>query len=100
MQVALSGRRLAVCGFRLANRCDQSTQHVPQAVQLIDEIEDDGNALFVDAERTQVPDELRPGEIDFGKAVRFAILPWQQPPGLDPGVKRSFVEPRCCKKLL
>ena len=37
-------------------------------MQLIDEIEDDGNALVVHAQLFQVADQLRPGEIDFVSA--------------------------------
>jgi hypothetical protein len=39
-------------------------QQVPQSVELIDETEDDRDAVVIDAKLLQVSDQVSPGQID------------------------------------
>jgi len=67
----------ATFGLR-ADRRKEIAQHAPHSVQLIDEIEDDGNAVLVHAEFPQVADQLHSCEIDLGKWPGFAAIARQQ----------------------
>ena len=40
----------------------------------------------------QIVDQLRPGEIDFGKMPAFAVIARRQPAGVDPGFERLGLE--------
>src|SRR5258708_26330257 len=88
----------ATFGLR-ADRRKEIAQHAPHSVQLIDEIEDDGNALLVHAEFPQAADQLHSCEIDLGKWPGFAAIARQQPAGLDPRLKRCGFEMRRQEKF-
>ena len=55
------------------------TQHAPQSVQLIDEVENDRDSVVIDPQVLQIVDQLHPGKIDFGKMPPFAVVARRQP---------------------
>jgi hypothetical protein len=71
-----------------ANRRENITQQASQPVQLIDEVEDDGNALIAYVELLlEITDQHRAREIYFGKAVRRSISIRNEPASFDPSIK-------------
>jgi hypothetical protein len=80
-------------GLRVDGR-KQIAQSSPQAVHLIEQIEDDRNTLIIHSEVLQVVDEPRSGEVDIGEIALRAILARQQPAGRDPRLQALRIQPR------
>jgi hypothetical protein len=69
------------------------TQHVPQAVHLIDEIENDWDSLVIDPELLQIFDQLRSREIDLRKAAIACVLARHEPTRPQPMIQRFDIDP-------
>jgi hypothetical protein len=69
-------------------------------VQLIDEVKYDANALVVHAEvALQIVDQLRSGDISFGKMLIFTFSTTHQPTGRHPGFQGFGLKPSATKKF-
>ena len=68
-------------------------------MDLIDQIEDDRDALVVDSNAVlEIADELHACDVDFGKPFCLFITPRNDPSGLDPGLEPGGVETREVEK--
>src|SRR6185295_2417145 len=71
-----------------------------QAVQLIDQVEDDADALVVDADvALQVLDQAHPGEIDLGELLQTLLGARGQPAGRHPGFQHIGLDACADEKL-
>jgi hypothetical protein len=83
----------------LMNARHHVPQRAPQAVQLVDEIEDERNALVIQSETFQIMDQTRTGDVQLREAARLAVANRNQPASLDPGIQRLTVEMRLQKEF-
>src|SRR6202021_780658 len=72
-----------------------------QTVELIDEMENDVDALVVDSEVAfQITDQARPGHVRIGEHHFVGRLIWNEPPLVEPELQRLHLEARIGQELL
>ena len=72
-----------------------------QAVELIDEMENDVDALVIDSEIAfQIADQMCPSHVRFGEGHFGGRLIWNEPPLVKPELQRLHLETRMGQELL
>src|SRR5215207_6470972 len=100
-----TGRRLnpaqVICDLPLdrfglsSDRLQKVAQRAPQAVDLVDDAQNDGDSFIVDAKIVlQVPDQRGPRKVRLRERWRCFALTGDKPTGLDPGLQGLGLDPR------
>src|SRR5262245_267022 len=91
---AQSGRKDAKPSSLICLACigthslEYSLETTPQAMHLIDQMQDDGDPFIIDAEvLTQITNELRARQIDVREHQLRLGLRWHEPAGFDPSLQ-------------
>jgi hypothetical protein len=62
-------------------------------MNLIDQVENDRDAVVIDAEILQISDQVSSGEIDAGKSLARGLSVRDQPASFDPLVEHLLIQP-------
>lgn len=91
---------LAYVGWLLVNGRQEVVKRSTHPVQLIDKVENDTDALVVDAEvALQIVDQLRSRDVSLGKMLLSFFPATHQPTGRNPSLQRFGLKVNTTKKF-